>query len=100
VYLSTLRSVIEEMGGELDVRPVFPDGSVRIKQLKVPRKRDRRSAQLKDSKVEFEDRKTRTLENRKGAAPESSTSPQGCATPRGGRGTPHKAVKASTSEPL
>lgn len=44
MYLSTLRSVIEGMGGELDVRAVFPDGSVRIKRLKEPRKRERRRA--------------------------------------------------------
>ena len=39
MYLSTLRSVIEAMGGELDVRAIFPDGSVRIKKLKETRKR-------------------------------------------------------------
>ncbi len=39
MYLSTLRSVIEGMGGELDVRAVFPDGSVRIKNLKAIKKR-------------------------------------------------------------
>jgi predicted transcriptional regulator len=39
MYLSTLRSVIEAMGGELDVRAVFPNGSVRIKRLKQIRKR-------------------------------------------------------------
>ena len=39
MYLSTLRSVIEAMGGELDVRAVFPDSSVRIKRLKQIRKR-------------------------------------------------------------
>jgi transcriptional regulator with XRE-family HTH domain len=39
MYLSTLRSVIEAMGGELDVRAVFPDGSVRIKKLKAIKKR-------------------------------------------------------------
>lgn len=39
MYLSTLRSVIEGMGGELDVRAVFPDGSVRIKKLKQIKKR-------------------------------------------------------------
>lgn len=39
MYLSTLRSVIEGMGGELDVRAVFPDGSVRIKKLKAIKKR-------------------------------------------------------------
>lgn len=44
MYLSTLRSVIEGMGGELDVRAVFPDGSVRIKRLKELRKRESRRA--------------------------------------------------------
>jgi predicted transcriptional regulator len=39
MYLSTLRSVIKAMGGELDIRAVFPDGSVRIKKLKELRKR-------------------------------------------------------------
>ena len=39
MYLSTLRSVIKAMGGELDIRAVFPDGSVRIKQLKELKKR-------------------------------------------------------------
>jgi transcriptional regulator with XRE-family HTH domain len=38
MYLSTLRSVIEAMGGKLDVRAVFPDGSVRIKRLKKIKK--------------------------------------------------------------
>ena len=44
MYLSTLRSVIKAMGGELDVRAVFPDGSVRIKKLKELRKRQPRRA--------------------------------------------------------
>jgi transcriptional regulator with XRE-family HTH domain len=44
MYLSTLRKVIKAMGGELDVRAVFPDGSVRIKWLKDPRKREPRRA--------------------------------------------------------
>ena len=39
MYLSTLRNVIEGMGGELDVRAVFPDGSVRIKKFKEIKKR-------------------------------------------------------------
>jgi hypothetical protein len=100
MYLSALRSVIEEMGGELDAGAVFPGGSFRIKRLKEPRKRERQSAQLEDWKVDFEDRKTRTLENHKGAAPKSSPSPQGCATYPRRTGHPHKAVKASTSAPL
>src|SRR5262245_51532098 len=39
MYLSTLRSVIKAMGEELDVRAVFPNGSVRIKRLREVRKR-------------------------------------------------------------
>jgi transcriptional regulator with XRE-family HTH domain len=39
MYLSTLRSVIKAMGGELDVRAIFPDGSIRIKKLKGIKKR-------------------------------------------------------------
>lgn len=39
MYLSTLRSVIKAMGGELDVRAIFPDGSIRIKKLKESKKR-------------------------------------------------------------
>jgi predicted transcriptional regulator len=39
MYLSTLRSVIKAMGGELDIRAVFPDGAVRIKRLKELKKR-------------------------------------------------------------
>jgi hypothetical protein len=34
MYLSTLRGVIEAMGGELEIRAVFSDGDVRINQLK------------------------------------------------------------------
>ena len=33
MYLSTLRSYIEAMGGELEIQAVFPDGSVRIEVL-------------------------------------------------------------------
>lgn len=33
MYLSTLRSYIEAMGGHLDVRAVFPDGEVHIKHF-------------------------------------------------------------------
>jgi transcriptional regulator with XRE-family HTH domain len=39
MYLSTLRNVIKAMGGELDIRAVFPDGAVRIKKLKELKKR-------------------------------------------------------------
>jgi DNA-binding XRE family transcriptional regulator len=37
VYLSTLRSYVEAMGGTLEVRAVFPDGEVKIDLLtKLP----------------------------------------------------------------
>ncbi len=33
MYLSTLRSYIEAMGGHLDIMAVFPEGQVKIKQF-------------------------------------------------------------------
>ena len=33
MYLSTLRSYVEAMGGSLEIRAVFPDGSVRVDVL-------------------------------------------------------------------
>jgi DNA-binding Xre family transcriptional regulator len=33
MYLSTLRSYIEAMGGALEIRAVFPDGDVKIDML-------------------------------------------------------------------
>jgi DNA-binding XRE family transcriptional regulator len=33
MYLSTLRSYIEAMGGTLDIQAVFPDGAVRIEMF-------------------------------------------------------------------
>ncbi|HEX9870197.1 MAG TPA: XRE family transcriptional regulator, partial [Candidatus Tectomicrobia bacterium] len=33
MYVSTLRHFIEAMGGQLEIRAVFPDGDVRITQL-------------------------------------------------------------------
>lgn len=38
MYVSTLRGVIKAMGGELDIRAIFPDGIVRINQFKQLRK--------------------------------------------------------------
>lgn len=38
MYVSTLRGVIKAMGGELDIRAVFPDGTVKINQFKQLRK--------------------------------------------------------------
>lgn len=34
LYVSTLRSYIEAMGGELEIVARFPDGAVRVKQFK------------------------------------------------------------------
>jgi DNA-binding transcriptional regulator YiaG len=39
LYLSTLQAVIRAMGGELELRAVFPDGTVRINQLQELRRR-------------------------------------------------------------
>lgn len=33
MYLSTLRSYVEAMGGDLEIQAVFPDGAVRINVL-------------------------------------------------------------------
>jgi transcriptional regulator with XRE-family HTH domain len=33
MYLSTLRSYIEAMGGQLEIRAVFPNGEVMLEQL-------------------------------------------------------------------
>ena len=33
MYVSTLQNTISAMGGELEIRAVFPDGSVRINQF-------------------------------------------------------------------
>ena len=34
MYVSTLRSYIQAMGGELSIEAIFPDGRVRVDQLK------------------------------------------------------------------
>jgi transcriptional regulator with XRE-family HTH domain len=40
MYLSTLRRIIHAMGGELDIRAVFPDGIVRINQFEDLQQRE------------------------------------------------------------
>jgi transcriptional regulator with XRE-family HTH domain len=35
MYVSTLRHVIEAMGGQLEIRAVFPEGDVRITQFQT-----------------------------------------------------------------
>ena len=39
MYLSTLQGIIKAMGGQLEIRAVFPDGVVRINQFQDLRKR-------------------------------------------------------------
>src|SRR5579884_2799973 len=34
MYISTLKHFLEAMGGDLDIRAVFPDGEVKINQFK------------------------------------------------------------------
>lgn len=38
MYLSTLQGIIRAMGGELEIRAIFPDGTVRISQFRKLRK--------------------------------------------------------------
>jgi DNA-binding XRE family transcriptional regulator len=33
MYISTLRSYVEAMGGDLQIRAIFPDGEVQIRQF-------------------------------------------------------------------
>jgi hypothetical protein len=33
MYLSTLRSYVEAMGGSLEIQAVFPDGAIRVEIL-------------------------------------------------------------------
>ena len=33
MYVSTLRSFVQAMGGELEIRAIFPEGTVRIEQF-------------------------------------------------------------------
>jgi hypothetical protein len=35
MYVSTLRSFIKAMGGDLEIRAVFPEGDVRITQFEA-----------------------------------------------------------------
>lgn len=45
MYISTLRSFIEAMGGQLQIRAVFPEGEVLIDQFeRVPEPKDEESA--------------------------------------------------------
>ena len=44
MYLSTLRKIIEAMGGKLEIIAVMPDGPVRIRQFNKVRKRENAAA--------------------------------------------------------
>jgi hypothetical protein len=33
MYVSTLRSFVQAMGGELEIRAIFPDGTVKMDQF-------------------------------------------------------------------
>ena len=46
MYLSTLRKIIEAMGGKLEIVAVMPDGPVRIRQFNKVRKRDRNTSEV------------------------------------------------------
>lgn len=35
MYVSTLRGIVQAMGGELEIRAIFPDGPVKITQFKA-----------------------------------------------------------------
>ncbi len=51
MYLSSLRKIIEAMGGELEIRAVFPSGPVQIKQFRdLGEGHHEESAEQKDAK--------------------------------------------------
>jgi len=44
MYLSTLRSYVEAMGGRLDIRAVFPSGEIVLEQLTDIAEKKRKTA--------------------------------------------------------
>ncbi len=44
MYISTLRKIIEAMGGQLEIRAILPDGDVRITQFRDVRRPARAAA--------------------------------------------------------
>jgi transcriptional regulator with XRE-family HTH domain len=44
MYVSTLRSFVEAMGGQLEIRAVFPEGTVRVEQFQALEGDDKRAA--------------------------------------------------------
>lgn len=49
MYISTLQTAIKAMGGDLEIRAVFPDGVVRIDQFRDIGRSGRRSPRPKNS---------------------------------------------------
>jgi DNA-binding XRE family transcriptional regulator len=50
MYVSTLRSFVEAMGGELEIRAIFPEGTVRIEQFATLAEGGKRTTQPADSR--------------------------------------------------
>jgi hypothetical protein len=50
MYVSTLRSFVQAMGGELEIRAIFPEGTVRIEQFATLAECDERTNQPADSR--------------------------------------------------
>jgi transcriptional regulator with XRE-family HTH domain len=50
MYVSTLRSFVQAMGGELEIRAIFPEGTVRIEQFATLAEGDARTDQPADSR--------------------------------------------------
>jgi len=51
MYISTLRRIVEAMGGELEIRVILRDGVIRIKQFGELRKRGQSSTQVTASAI-------------------------------------------------
>lgn len=49
MYLSTLRSFVQAMGGELEIRAIFPEGTVRIEQFATLAASDEQTTQVAGS---------------------------------------------------
>lgn len=50
MYVSTLRSFVQAMGGELEIRAIFPEGTVRIEQFATLAAKDEHTAQATGSR--------------------------------------------------
>lgn len=49
MYISTLQTAIKAMGGDLEIRAVFPDGTVRIDQFRDIQRSGRRLAKRRSA---------------------------------------------------